>query len=129
MRSRRRGWLLVPGAVLGVLIVLLLLGLGKRPPQPTPVVVNSIGMQLVPIPAGDFLMGGQESADRLVRAFPAHNRKADEFRDESPSHRVRITRPFHLGQFEVTVGQFRRATRNSIGVRLLVIPDWKGAIR
>ena len=28
--------------------------------------------------------------------------------DEAPVHKVRITRPFYLGQHEVTVGQFRR---------------------
>src|SRR5262245_61334915 len=113
MRIRRRGWLAMSGAVLGVLIVLLLLGLVKRPPRPTPEVVDSVGMRFVPIPAGDFLMGGQESADDLVRAFAAHNRKADGCRDEYPSQRVRITRPFHLGKFEVTVGQFRRFVEES----------------
>ena len=28
--------------------------------------------------------------------------------DEKPQHRVRITRPFYLGVYEVTRGQFRR---------------------
>jgi hypothetical protein len=83
MSIQQKGFLLVP--VLGVLIVLLLVGLGKSPPRRTPEVVNSSGM--------------------------------------------RITRPFHLGKFEVTVGQFRRVTANAIGVRLLVIPDRKGAMR
>ncbi len=107
MSIQRAGLLVVPGTVLSVLVVLLL-GLANSPPRPTPEVVNSIGMKLVPIPTGDFLMGGQEPADGLVRAFPAHHRKADDFADEYPSHRVRITRPFLLGKFEVTVGQFRR---------------------
>jgi formylglycine-generating enzyme len=71
-------------------------------------IVNSIGMKLVLIPANEFLMGGQESADDLVRAFPAYNRKPAEFSDEYPRHRVRITRPFYLGRYEVTVGNFRR---------------------
>ena len=31
-----------------------------------------------------------------------------ELGDEAPVHRVRITQPFYLGQFEVTVGQFRK---------------------
>ena len=29
-------------------------------------------------------------------------------RDEGPVHRVRITKPFYLGNYEVTVGQFRQ---------------------
>ena len=71
---------------------------------------NSIGMKMVLVLAGEFLMGGQQSAKELVEAFPAYRRPADFFKDEYPSHRVRITKPFHLGKYEVTVGQFRRFT-------------------
>lgn len=69
---------------------------------------NSIGMKLVLIPAGEFMMGGQEPAEELAKAFAAYNRKPDYFRDEYPRHRVRITKPFYLGRTEVTVGQFRQ---------------------
>jgi formylglycine-generating enzyme required for sulfatase activity len=55
---------------------------------------NSIGMTLVLIPAGEFLMGSPE-ADR------------DAQDDERPQHPVRITRPFYLGATEVTQGQYR----------------------
>ncbi|MCE9547459.1 MAG: formylglycine-generating enzyme family protein [Planctomycetia bacterium] len=72
------------------------------------VITNSIGMKLVPIPAGEFMMGGQESAEHLVEAYAAYHRPADFFKDEYPLHRVRITRPFYMGQCEVTVGQFRQ---------------------
>jgi hypothetical protein len=41
MSIQRAGWLVVPGAVLGVLVVLLL-GLAKSPPRPTPEVVREI---------------------------------------------------------------------------------------
>jgi formylglycine-generating enzyme len=74
---------------------------------------NSIGMKLALIPAGEFMMGGQEPAEELVKAFPAYNRKADYFQDEYPRHRVRITKPFYLGRCEVTVGQFRRFVQDS----------------
>ena len=73
-------------------------------------ITNSIGMKLELIPAGDFLMGGTESAEHLVKAFAAYQRQPDFFKDEYPRHRVRITRPFYLGKYEVTVGQFRRFT-------------------
>ena len=53
-----------------------------------------LGMRLVPIPTGEFLMGSSDDED------------ADD--DEKPRHLVRITRPFYLGATEVTVGQFRR---------------------
>jgi formylglycine-generating enzyme len=69
---------------------------------------NSIGMTMVSIPAGEFFMGGQEPPEELVNAFPAYRRPAEFFKDEYPRHRVRITKPFQLGKYEVTVGQFRR---------------------
>ena len=71
-------------------------------------ITNSIGMKLELIPAGEFMMGGGESAEELVKAFAAYNRKAEFFDDEYPRHRVRITKPFYLGKYEVTVGQFRQ---------------------
>ena len=58
-------------------------------------VTNSIGMHLVLIPAGEFLMGSPQS-DKGAR------------KDETPQHRVRITRPFYLGIHEVTQEQYER---------------------
>jgi len=67
------------------------------------VIVNSIGMKLTLIHAGEFMMGSDAAARD---AFD------DEFLDNAAGkkekHRVRITRPFHLGMTEVTRGQFRR---------------------
>ena len=71
-------------------------------------VTNSIGQKLVTIPAGDFLMGSGEPAEEISRAFPDNDRKPEYFSDEYPQHRVRITHPFLLGKYEVTVGDFRR---------------------
>ena len=78
-------------------------------PEPHDVLVNSLGMRLVRVPAGEFMMGHAESPEAWARDFPAYppDRFAKLF-DESPVHKVRITRPFYLGQHEVTVGQFRR---------------------
>lgn len=76
------------------------------PPQ---VSVNSLGMPFVRIPAGHFLRGSAESADRLAQAYPQlERRRLEDLADEAPMRSVRITRPFDLGQTEVTVGQFRR---------------------
>src|SRR5262249_1919671 len=58
-------------------------------------IVNCIGMKLRLIPAGEFLLGSPDN-DR------------DAFNDERPQHRVRITRPYYLGVYPVTRGQFRQ---------------------
>ena len=59
------------------------------PPGLQKLITNSIGMKLVLIPAGEFLMGS-----------PDDDKDADI--DEKPRHQVRITRPFYLGATEVT---------------------------
>jgi formylglycine-generating enzyme required for sulfatase activity len=56
--------------------------------------VNSVGMPLVLVPAGRFLMGSPV----------AEKGRCD---DEGPQHAVEITRPFYLGTCPVTVAEFR----------------------
>jgi len=80
--------------------------------QPLPVakpvgdpIENSIGMVLVPIPAGEFYMGSRLSAADVAKRF---NDNAESFDDEHPRHRVTLTKPFYLGATEVTKGQFRQ---------------------
>ncbi len=51
---------------------------------------NSIGREFVLIPAGEFRMGMENSLD-----------------PEKPVHRVRITRPFYLGKYQVTQSQWQ----------------------
>jgi formylglycine-generating enzyme required for sulfatase activity len=86
---------------------------GKIGGEPQKQFVNSIGMKLTLIPAGEFLMGSGETVEDLVTFFRNNyieDLKATDlgFEDEHPRHRVRITRPFYMGTFHVTVGQFRR---------------------
>jgi formylglycine-generating enzyme len=70
---------------------------------------NALGMQFALIPAGQFLMGSDESPESLAKSYPQYERKRFvELFDEAPAHQVRITRHFYMGQHEVTVGQFRR---------------------
>jgi hypothetical protein len=54
-----------------------------------PEVRNSIGMEFVLIPAGEFLMG---SIDKLE--------------EERPVHKVRISQPFYLGKYTVTQAEW-----------------------
>ena len=74
-----------------------------------PVITNSLGMKLVRVPAGEFMMGSAESPAALSQAFPGYEpERFTQLHDEAPVHRVRISRAFYMGQHEVTVGQFRR---------------------
>lgn len=66
-------------------------------------------MKLVLAPSGEFMMGSDESPKALAKAYPQYGRERFlDLVDEAPVHKVRITRPFYLGQHEVTVGQFRK---------------------
>ena len=57
-------------------------------------------MTLTLIPAGAFLMGS-----------PDDDKDAEG--DEKPQHRVRITRPFYLGVYEVTQAQYEAVMGNN----------------
>src|SRR5262245_41081265 len=66
---------------------------------------NSIGMKLVLIPAGEFMMGAEEEMAETLRVLPFCNPEL--LPRERPRHKVRITNPFYMGAYEVTLGQFR----------------------
>jgi len=60
---------------------------------------NSLGMSLLLIPKGKFLMGSPKGEeDRL---------------DEEVQHEVEITRRFYMGKHEVTVGQFKAFVKDA----------------
>ncbi|MCY2989729.1 MAG: SUMF1/EgtB/PvdO family nonheme iron enzyme [Planctomycetota bacterium] len=123
----RRNWIPTSAVSLGVLAILVLLvmifspfrGSPQAPaetartsapppvdvsedvPTPTPeTLTNSIGMKLMLIPAGEFLMGSPESESGAGS-------------DEKPQHRVRITKPFYLGVYEVTQAQYQKIVGNN----------------
>jgi formylglycine-generating enzyme required for sulfatase activity len=89
---------------------------------PDMIFVNSIGMELVPVRQGTFLMGSRESAQDLA---PLDDLQAARFRDEQPQHPVLISRPFAMGRFEVTIDQFRRFV-NEAGYRTDAERDGQG---
>lgn len=87
---------------------------------------NSLGMKFVLVPAGDFLMGSDETPASLARDFPQYETaRFLQLNDEAPVHRVRLSQPFWLGQHEVTVGQFRQFLTAS-GYRPESIADGSG---
>ena len=73
---------------------------------------NSIGMKLTLVPSGEFTMGSAQSADETVaylkKNYGMRFLGAEALQGEHPQHRVRITKPFYLGTYHVTRGQFRQ---------------------
>ncbi len=68
---------------------------------------NAIGMKLRLIPPGRFHMGSSEDEiEPLVTQ--AHDFHEKNLRSETPRRLVEIPAPFYLGQFELTVAQFRQ---------------------
>ena len=83
-------WWSIPRLVhaTGIIALTVSLVVADEPPQQIELIENSIGMRLVRLPEGEFSMGSQG--------------------EEVPVHRVRITKPFLLGQTEVTQGQWAK---------------------
>jgi formylglycine-generating enzyme required for sulfatase activity len=61
---------------------------------------NSIGMEFVLIPAGSFMMGADKNFEDTVD-------------NETPRHRVSISKPFYLGKYEVTQAQWTAVMGNN----------------
>jgi len=78
----------------------------SSPLSPARKLTNSLGMTLVRIEPGSFLMGSsKDQIDHLMRLFS--NSKREWFDNEQPQHTVKISRPFYLGTHQVTQGQYR----------------------
>jgi len=73
-------------------------------PEQGEVITNSIGMNLVYIPTGSFMMGSSGSAEQLARDYGIFE---DNITNEFPQHQVRISEGFWMGQTEVTQDQYK----------------------
>ena len=72
-------------------------------------ITNSIGMKLVLIPPGEFQMGSpKELIEEELKAHGDHQWYKEHLPGEGPQHRVRITKPFYLGTYLVTQGEYQR---------------------
>jgi formylglycine-generating enzyme required for sulfatase activity len=67
---------------------------------------NTLGMKMVVIAPGSFVMGAETNYFDLGPKTPES--KDAPFWDETPRHQVNITRGFRLSEQEVTVEQFRQ---------------------
>jgi len=82
------------------------------PPQQVNVVlpqtrlIESIGMELILIPAGTFMMGtSREQLDAIAGGNKGYR---DWIENETPHHQVETSRPFYLGKYPVTQRQWER---------------------
>ena len=93
------------GCVINITLLVLMSSLAQavRASEPE-VITNSIGMNLVAIPAGEFMMGAEEDRADTLNKFPYCDPKWLD--GELPRHKVRITKSFYLGQYEVTLNEF-----------------------
>lgn len=83
----------LPNPLASALLTVSVLAGCSHPEQPAEF-TNSIGMQLVRISPGEFLMGSAEPHPLTE--------------ETQPQHRVRITKPFYLAAHEVTQEQYVR---------------------
>lgn len=99
--------------------------------------VNSLGMKLVRIEPGSFLMGFSGPPIPAEVARLPHRAMGDF--DEHPAHRVTITRSFYMGAFEVTNAEYEafdpshRRLRGKLGFssnddEAVVFVDWNDAV-
>ncbi len=90
---------------------------GSKAPGVEKQTTNSIGMKLTLVPSGEFMMGSKQSPEETAAFFRKNYHtnllKAIRLVDEYPQHRVRITKPFYLGTYHVTRGQFRQFVKDS----------------
>lgn len=82
------------GPIRGLLAAVAAAGLGFPAAAAEPTgFTNSLGMRMIPIPAGSFLMG---EAEPMIDCW-----------DEGPARRVTLSTPFLMAETEVTLEQFR----------------------
>jgi formylglycine-generating enzyme required for sulfatase activity len=68
---------------------------------------NSIGMLLVPIPSGTFMMGASdERADLMALVEQIPGADYSWYANETPRHQVTISEPFFMSAHEVTQDQY-----------------------
>jgi len=77
-------------------------------------ITNGIGMKLKLIPPGEFMMGATVAdVEKILKAYPDGDRYRRFFDAEMPQHKVRITKPFYVGVYEVTQAEYERVMKEN----------------
>jgi formylglycine-generating enzyme required for sulfatase activity len=85
---------ITPSIISKVLVLMLVVFAEHLQSQPPKEITNSIGMKLVLIPKGTFMMGSPKSEE--------------ERQDDETQHEVTIGKDYYLGVYEVTQAQYEK---------------------
>ncbi|MFN0198017.1 MAG: formylglycine-generating enzyme family protein [Planctomycetaceae bacterium] len=77
-----------------------------------PDMTNSIGIPFILIPAGEFMMGGDQLPGEVGRnrSHGEALHKPSFYVNEHPQHKVRIGKPFYMSVYEVTQSEWENVT-------------------
>ena len=78
------------------------------------VIINSLGMKLVCLPPGELQMGSTEDERNIVLKELELKEMPDWLRSEGLPRKVRITRGFCIGDFEVTQAEYQGRRRQHL---------------
>ena len=110
MMKRLVGTLMAFAAASLVIMAVALAGenrpTAKLPKELTLDCGKGVSLKLVLIPAGEFMMGGDEQPEQVARKCNGAGASAEWFRNEQPQHRVKITKPFYMGVYALTQAQY-----------------------
>ena len=76
---------------------------------------NSLGIKMLPIKPGTFMMGETNSTPESLKG-PSFSEQGDW--DERPAHRVTISKPFFISETPVTIEQYRQFKKEYNGTDL-----------
>ncbi len=95
----------------------------KRPKKPTTSkqpkelaidLPGGVKIDFVLIPAGEFMMGSSDAQRQLaIEQAGADQWAVERILTEGPQHKVKITKPFYLGKYEVTQKQWQAVMGNN----------------
>ncbi len=93
-------------SIVPTILVLLSLGQGQSFGQEPKTFTNSIGMKMIRIEPGSFVMGVEGKPLPKGVALRPYLKNGDF--DESPRHKVTISKPFYISETEITVEQYKK---------------------
>jgi formylglycine-generating enzyme required for sulfatase activity len=119
----------IAGALLGSAACRVLFHFLRRRRRTVRGFTNSIGMEMLPIPAGSFRMGESHATPPELGGGSDRSGFPQGDWDEKPVHRVTISHPFTMSRTAVTAEQYRRfRPEYAGGGRYVINISWHEAV-